>query len=651
MSRLWHGMPLPLPLLPPPTMHSLIWRLASCGCGATMMALESAPMIAAVALAMVALPGGAALPAQCAKSEPGLCLTHSQPILKTFYNSSTQLCCQACVADTRCVAWNTNDRHRGSTWCYLRAEYLTNPGPQCTCGKVREGPPAPPSPAPPVPSPPHPPIGPPPPSDQQPRYHFMPHGIPGFSNDIQGPFFDARHKLYHMGFAWHPNSSSFSGAPNHWFHIVSSDLARWTVVSKTIDDAMLKPGNWTSKKTGLEYCKGKPTTGSVTIVDGIPTALFSCNGQGGTTIAKAVPTNLSDPHYTHWTMDVGNPVMTYPAGKGGRDPATAWQSRGLWRTISACEANCSEQPGLSAAAALWSSPDFEAWTFEGTLYGFNGSVVECPEFYTLPVLGGGAGAGAGAAAAAGGGGGEVVHMLKASYTGKEIAFVGRYDEQRQQLVDLGGPAEVEGGQRLDAGPVYASKSFWDPQNQQRVWSAWVKNEWFDDQEASLPPLQGEDGRYDGKRLTANISLAGAHTLPRSLIWDPNLKRVVTPPIPQLDALRIKALATINRSTVIAPSTSLSLLPGVVGMQLEVHSTWAIPAGPTTGSISFGVALRVNGEQTQRTDCGVRVDPGRRNTSLITRVNNTGAIVDSVRCHQAGNNCGEEVRALFELART
>ena len=85
-----------------------------------------------------------------------------------------------------------------------------------------------------------------------------------------------------------------------------------------------------------------------------------------------------------------------------------------------------------------------------------------------------------------------------------------------------------------------------------------------------------------------------------------------------------------------------MLLAVVGIQIEVRSTWAVP---TTGGwpVSFGVALRMNVGQTQRTDCGIRMD-GARNASLITRVNNMGAIVDSVRCHQTGNSCGEEVSA-------
>jgi hypothetical protein len=68
---------------------------------------------------------------------------------------------------------------------------LGQPGEQCISGQTgRKGPPSPPPPPPPGP-----------PSDQRPRFHFQP--TLDATNDIQGPFYDPRHQMYHMGFAWH----------------------------------------------------------------------------------------------------------------------------------------------------------------------------------------------------------------------------------------------------------------------------------------------------------------------------------------------------------------------------------------------------------------------------------------------------------------
>ena len=434
----------------------------------------------------------------------------------------------------------------------------------------------------------------------------MPHNNPGFSNDIQGPFYDPRHELYHMGFAWHANSSSFGGAPNRWYHIVSQDLARWRVVTTSLDTAMIKPGNWTDRNGNL-YCDHKPTTGSVTLVDHgdgrgpIPTALFGCNGSGekGTVIAKAVPRNLSDPLLTHWVMDAQNPVMRYPEGKGGRDPATAWRDvDGKWRTTSACEGQCADEPNKLAAAALWTSADFETWTFSGNLFGFPGKLVECPDFFNITSLEAP----------------QPLHVLKASYTHREIAYVGRYDQTTHKLVELVGPDEVEGGQLLDGGAVYASKSFWDAKHAQQVWSAWVHNRWL---------VPGPNGR----RVVGNISLAGTHTLPRALRWDADLGRILTPPVPQLQALRGLRLCDIRQRTV--PAGEPVTLKGVQGMQLEVLSTWSVPQNSSSWPVSFGIALRLNRAATQRTDCALSW-LGPRNASLETFVNNTGAVVDTTK---------------------
>ena len=57
---------------------------------------------------------------------------------------------------------------------------------------------------------------------------------------------------------------------DRWFHIVSKDLAHWQVVSTTPEKAMLSPDQ--------PYDSFAVMTGSVTIVDGVPKALYSCRG-------------------------------------------------------------------------------------------------------------------------------------------------------------------------------------------------------------------------------------------------------------------------------------------------------------------------------------------------------------------------------------
>ena len=106
-------------------------------------------------------------------------------------------------------------------------------------------------------------------------------------------------------------------------------------------------------------------------------------------------------------------------------------------------------------------------------------------------------------------------------------YIGTYNEKAQKLVN-----PINEAQLLDAGwrarSVYASKSFYDPVHRQQVWTAWVVEPWT----------------VDGG--CANATVCGTHTLPRSLMYDPALKQLVTPPIPQLSLLRSKQLLKLGR---------------------------------------------------------------------------------------------------------
>ena len=138
-------------------------------------------------------------PPTCTKINVGVCLSDAKPILKIVKNmDDPAVCCEMCRNVTKCVSWNINTAMRQ---CFLRAVAgPTNPGSQCKSGQLRPNPPKP---------------APAPPSDQRPRFHFAP--VRDFTNDVQGPFYDPRHQLFHMGFAWHVNGTHGIGsAPNRW---------------------------------------------------------------------------------------------------------------------------------------------------------------------------------------------------------------------------------------------------------------------------------------------------------------------------------------------------------------------------------------------------------------------------------------------------
>ena len=129
-----------------------------------------------------------------------------------------------------------------------------------------------------------------------------------------------------MGFAWHVNGTHGIGsAPNRWWHQVSKDLAHWQIVSTTPERAMLKPDT--------PYDDLAVMTGSVTVVDGVPQALFSCRGSenkaknwSSAAVGLAQPADLTDPLLVTWTKHQNNPVLNRECPLG-RYPAWPEQYR------------------------------------------------------------------------------------------------------------------------------------------------------------------------------------------------------------------------------------------------------------------------------------------------------------------------------------
>lgn len=505
----------------------------------------------------------------CSTTQPGVCLTAAKPILQIIKGThDPAACCHACTNDTRCVSWNVNSQ---MNQCFLRAvSGPTNPGKQCISGQTgRDGPP-PPKPKPPPLSP----------SDQRPRFHFQP--TLDATNDIQGPFYDPRHKIYHMGFAWHVNGTHGIGsAPNRWWHQVSKDLAHWQIVSTTPDRAMLKPD--------MPYDDLAVMTGSVTVVDGVPKALFSCRGSenrdknwSSATVGLAQPADLSDPLLVEWSKNKNNPILNpgpgtieqgfkpggMPIAQGFRDPSTAWLSAGKWRVLTSCE-RCN---GSSSALGLFSAPELEG-PWEYTSAPLPAAQLECPDYWSIVPLSGND---------------ELMSLsaIKLSQGGKERVYVGTMDEGTQTLTDLITPLVGGSPQLLDAS-TYASKSFYDPVNEQQIWTSWIRD-------------VGHDCAH-------NASVCSSHTLLRSLLYDSTTKAHVTPPVAQTDLLRKAKLHSIAAPIKLGANSNLSLPAAVEasGMQLEIIATFALPL---PAGVRVGVASRCSKDGLQRTDSFFEMAP-------------------------------------------
>ena len=529
----------------------------------------------ATILLIAAVQSSTAAPS-CGKVDKGVCLNRAKPILKIITTPGAgkdeAACCAACLALKTCVSWNVNS---GMDKCFLRAVAgPSNKGAQCTSGQIagRSPSPAPgPSPGPspgPGPTPP-----PPPSSDQRPRFHFAP--AKDATNDVQGPFYDPRHKLYHMGFAWHVNGThGISSAPNRWWHGVSRDLAHWKVVSTTPELAMLSPG--------IDYAQQPPAvndyddlaamTGSVTIdtTDGnTPKVLYAARGTGNrakhwssATVALAQASNLSDPLLTRWAkqgvvLNPGFKPAGMPVSHGFRDPSTAWRAGGLWRVLTACQ-QCN---GSSSMLGLFSAEKLEGpwqYTSDG---GLSVKSLECPDFWPLVMADGGDNGG--------------LSAIKLSEGGKEVVYVGTMDADTMTLTNIVAPlvpnaAKDKESQLLDA-KTYASKSFYDPVHKQQVWTSWI-----------------HEGMKDSSGGCANATVCSTHTLPRALAYDREIKAHVTPPVPQTSLLRGELLHAVTAPKALAPGSYMAL-PNAEksGMQLEIEATFALPL-PAGTSVGFSV---------------------------------------------------------------
>ena len=79
-----------------------------------------------------------------------------------------------------------------------------------------------------------------------------------------------------------------------------------------------------------------------------------------------------------------------------------------------------------------------------------------------------------------------------------------------------------------------------------------------------------DAAHDCAR---NASVCSTHTLPRSLLYDPELKAHVTPPIPQTELLRKAKLHSIATSTKLEPNVYVPFPAAVEasGMQVRLRT--------------------------------------------------------------------------------
>lgn len=381
-------------------------------------------------------------------------------------------------------------------------------------------------------------------------------------NDPNGPFYDERHKLYHLFYQDHIGRSvperfvqGFEGPS--WGHAVSPDLIRWAHAPV----AMWNGEDW--------YDVHALFTGSATVIDGAPVIMFpgvcdiyppsgkipGCDY--GYTFGVARPANLSDPFYTVWSKSPLNPIVNNTFD----DPSTAWRtSFGEWRWIANCGDGTVGDCGPNASnAPLYGSRD-PAFRSAHRIGFTNLAAGECPSLYPLPPLSPGTTPAPN----------MPTHVHKwGCEPYKDCVELGTWHEGADGVV--GWWEAFSGPIVMDQGSSYASKDLWDSKRGRRISFSWARLQ---------PAAQGDQINGD------------VQTLAKQVTYHPVLQRLLFAPLKELAELRGEALSTLTRGHIVTTERNLTLGPWTQGAQSDVVISVRIPNRQATLYVSVSAAVRI-----------------------------------------------------------
>jgi len=268
-------------------------------------------------------------------------------------------------------------------------------------------------------------------------------------------------------------------------------------------------------------------TGSTTIVDGVPIIIYTgINDHGTQNQCQARPVNLSDSTLTEWKKWPTNPLISNP---NGRDPSTGFRDdQNNYYLIYGFGT-----PELGGQAVLFTSKDFVNWTYLHPIHSnHNDGFWECPDIFNV----------------------SNQLVMKASLLGHDFWVVGQLDPIEKTFKPLWGDlGEFE--QLVDQGKYYASKSFYDPVNDQQIIVGWV----------------AEDDDQGVKR-----GWQGMHSLPRSIFLSDDGLQIRSKPIEAVQTLRNQSTHQVFRNIVLPSLTPFQLIPEINGDQMEIIINWQFP---------------------------------------------------------------------------
>jgi sucrose-6-phosphate hydrolase SacC (GH32 family) len=349
------------------------------------------------------------------------------------------------------------------------------------------------------------------------QFHVRP--TDNWVNDPCGPFYDPQHKLYHISMQYNPGAAVWGNMS--WAHFTSSEMVHW-------------------QSAGLAMVPSEPYdsagvfTGSVTMVDGEPTVVYTCDAAGNVQLqCVAKPTNRTDPQLVHWTKLASNPaIATPPQGVPSndfRDPTTAWYADGRYRVAVSADINS------VGNVVQYSTTDFETFEYDGSLFADPTpsaiyKMLECVDFFNITD------------------GPNATWVVKFSSTALRTDWyaLGWYDADRHSFMPTS-PLRL-----LNGGHVYSSKSFHDPvQGRHIVWG-WSA-------EDSHAPQQA--------------GWQGTQTLPGVLTHQPIYNSLSLFPIPEMIELRNHTVYEADEVQLL-PNSSLPISLDA-GLMIEVRASFPV----------------------------------------------------------------------------
>lgn len=354
-------------------------------------------------------------------------------------------------------------------------------------------------------------------------------------NWISDPCGPVYYKGYYHIFYQYNRDGAYWGNMS-WGHSASKDLMQWVFLGTS-----LEPSEWYDIKGSW--------SGSITMLDGVPTVLYTgCSEDDEQLQALAYPADLSDPLLRKWTKFSGNPVLRAPPTiplDVFRDPSSGWiGGDGKWRM------SIGSRLGREGLALLYTSVDFVHWEYiEKPLFSVaDTGMWECFDFYPLAPLGK-----PGLNDSVHGPG--IKHLLKASLQDDRHDWygLGHYNTETDTFIpdDPSNPI----GLRYNEGKFFASKSFFDPVKQRRI--IW--------------------GFINESDPEANDIVKGWNTvlgIPRTVWLDGTTNaNIIQIPAEEINNLRGKK---VSKKGVQLPPGTLVQVAGAVGDQLDIEIVFDYP---------------------------------------------------------------------------